>query len=320
MESVRWHTRPTLLHPTLIAAFTGWNDAGDAASTAVRTLIENWDARPLVTIDPEEFTDFATTRPHVRLTDGVTREIVWPTVSAWHASTAGGDVIFVLGPEPSMRWRTFCEQITGMAAEMGVGMVLTLGALLADVPHNRPVNLIGTATDQNLIDRFHLQRSRYEGPTGIVGVLHDACTKAGLPTASLWAAVPAYASQIQSPKAALALIRRACDVVGTPAPISELIDEVSEYEEQVDGLVNEDGDLVGYVHRLETMADAGLDIDEFDPDSDVDDSDDSDDDEDDSDDSDDDGGDSATDSLADPEGGGRLIEELERFLRDQGPT
>jgi proteasome assembly chaperone (PAC2) family protein len=241
----------------------------------------------------------------VRLTDGFTREIVWPTVSAWHASTPGADVILVLGPEPSLRWRTFCEQITGVAAEMGASLAITLGALLADVPHNRPVSLIGTATDQDLIDRFDLQRSRYEGPTGIVGVLHDACSKASLPTVSLWAAVPAYASQIQSPKAALALVRRACDVIGTPAPTTELADGVSEYEEQVDGLVSADGDLVGYVRRLETMADAGLDDEE---------------DDDDEDDEDDTVGGEAGDvpPELDAEGGDRLIEEVERFLRDQG--
>ena len=315
MDHVRWHARPSLHHPTLIAAFTGWNDAGDSASAAVRTLIESWDARPLVTIDPEEFTDFATTRPHVRLADGGTREIVWPTVSAWFTSVPGGDVILVLGPEPSLRWRTFCEQITGAAAEMGVGMVLTLGALLADVPHNRAVNLIGTATDQDLIERFDLQRSRYEGPTGIVGVLHDACTKAGIPTMSLWAAVPAYASQVPSPKAAVALLRRACDVIGTPGPAAALGDEVLEYEERVDQIVDQDQDLVGYVRRLESMADAGIDP----ADIDLDGLDDDDDDDDDEDEDDGVGGEADVDTppLA-PEQGEILIEEVERFLRDQG--
>lgn len=310
MDHVRWHARPSLRRPTLVAAFTGWNDAGDAASAAVRTLIEGWNATPLVTIDPEEFTDFATTRPHVRLADGFTREIVWPTVSAWSATTPGGDVILLLGPEPSLRWRTFCEQITGVAAEMGVGMVLTLGALLADVPHNRSVNLIGTATDQDLIDRFDLQRSRYEGPTGIVGVLHDAATKVGLPTMSLWAAVPAYASQIPSPKAALALVRRTCDTIGAPAPLGALGDEVTDYEERVDQLVEQDNDLVGYVRRLETMADAGLDLDDLEDDDDEDDDDDT------------VGGESMhpSDPSLVEEDSDRLIEEVERFLRDQGQT
>ena len=305
MEHVRWHSHPTLSHPTLIAAFPGWNDAGDSASTSVRTLIESWNARPLATVDPEEFTDFATSRPHVRLADDFTRKIVWPTVSAWHASVPGGDVILVLGPEPSLRWRTFCAEITDLAVEMGVTSVVTLGALLADVPHSRPVNLIGTATDQELIDRFDLQRSRYEGPTGIVGVLQDAFTTAGVPTMSLWAAVPAYASQVPSSKAALALVERTCAVIGTPVAGGALGDEVAEYEERVDALVSQDDDLVGYVHRLETMADAGLDTDT---------------DTDDDDDDDSVGGEAEepVGQTLDADGGDRLIEEVEQFLRDQG--
>lgn len=303
MDHVRWHSHPSLHRPTLVAAFTGWNDASDAASTAVRTMIEAWDARPLATVDPEEFTDFATTRPHVRLTGATAREIVWPTVSAWHASLPGGDVIFVLGPEPSLRWRTFTEELVEFAAEMGVGMVLTLGALLADVSHNRPVSLIGTATDQDLIDRYDLRRSRYEGPTGIVGVLQHAYTGAGLPTMSLWAAVPAYASQLPSPKAAVALIERACEVIGTPAPEGVLDDEVAEYSERVERLVEQDSDLIGYVRRLEARTDSD---DEFEYDED-----------DDSEIIDDDtsvGGEAAIDA----EEGDLLIEEVEQFLRDQG--
>lgn len=261
MEHVRWLAQPKLQRPTIIAAFTGWNDAGDAASNAVRHLIESWGAQALAEIDPEEFTDFATVRPHVRLVDGFTRSIVWPTVGAWSASTPGGDVILVLGPEPALRWRLFTEQLLAIARAHDAGMVLTLGALLADVPHSRPVQIIGTAADHDLIARFDLQRSRYEGPTGIVGVLHDACTKAGLDSASLWAAVPAYASQVPSPKASLALITRACAMIGTPVPIGRLGDESSTYEHRVDALVNDDDDLVGYVARLET-----LDFDEDDDD------------------------------------------------------
>lgn len=315
MENIRWHARPTLHRPTIVAAFTGWNDAGDSASTAVRTMIEQWDATPLATIDPEEFTDFATTRPHVRLSGGA-REIVWPTVSAWYASLPGGDVVFVLGPEPSLRWRTFCDEMQHLATDMGVGMVLSLGALLADVSHTRDVNIIGTATDQELIDRYDLQRSRYQGPTGIVGVLQHTFSTAGLPTMSFWAAVPAYASQVPSPKAALALIERACNVIGTPTPDGALHDEAADYEERVDQFVEQDRDLVGYVRRLESLADAGLDIDDdgtFD---------DEDDDDttfsfDDDDDDDDSVGGESTESLAAAEPD-RLIEEVEQFLRDQG--
>ena len=151
MEHVRWLAQPKLQRPTVIAAFTGWNDAGDAASNAVRHLIEAWGAQALAEIDPEEFTDFATVRPHVRLADGHTRSIVWPTVGAWSASTPGGDVILVLGPEPALRWRLFTDQLVGIARVFDAALVLTLGALLADVAHTRPVQIIGTATDLSLI-------------------------------------------------------------------------------------------------------------------------------------------------------------------------
>lgn len=312
MEHLRWLAQPTLHRPTVIAAFTGWNDGADAASNAVRHLIETWGAQPLAEIDPEEFTDFATVRPHVRLADGLTRSIVWPTVGAWSASTPGGDVILVLGPEPALRWRLFTEQVIGLARRFEAGMVITLGALLADVPHTRPVQLIGTATDSHLISRFDLQRSRYEGPTGIVGVLHDACNTAGIDSASLWAAVPAYASQVPSPKAALALVTRACGIIGSPTPVGRLAQESFEYEQRVTALVHDDDDLVGYVARLETLS--------------VDEDDDDDDDEDDL-----VGGELGDDELPDddqPADGlapldpsaldsDELMAEVEQFLRDQ---
>lgn len=254
MDHVRWLAEPALQRPTVIAGFTGWNDAGDAASSAVKHLVEQWGANALAEIDPEEFTDFATVRPHVRLVDGTTRTIVWPTVGVWSASTAGGDVIIVLGPEPALRWRLFAEQVIGIATRFRAGMVITLGALLADVPHTRATPLMGTATDQQLIDRFDLQRSRYEGPTGIVGVLHDACSRAGLPSASLWAAVPAYASQVPSPKAALALVSRVCSMIGTPVPVGPLRAQAADYETRVSAVVQADDDLIGYVSRLESRA------------------------------------------------------------------
>jgi proteasome assembly chaperone (PAC2) family protein len=286
----------------LIAAFTGWNDAGDAASSSVRHLVEAWGAAPLAEIDPEEFTDFATVRPHVRLDAERHRSIVWPTVGVWSASTPGGDVILMLGPEPALRWRLFTEQIIAIAQEYDVSLVLTLGALLADVPHTRPVQLIGTATDQVLIDRYDLQRSRYEGPTGIVGVLHDACTNADLPSASLWAAVPAYASQVPSPKAALALVERSCEILGTPGPIARLQSEAEAYDARVTAFVADDTDLIGYVARLENLSDSGEldDDDEFFDDDDEDDV---------------VGGELADDEPVDSD---ELMAEVERFLRDQG--
>jgi proteasome assembly chaperone (PAC2) family protein len=314
MEHVRWHSDITLRQPVMVAAFTGWNDAGDAASTAVRTMIETWDATLLASIDAEEFTDFASTRPHVRLADGVTREIVWPQVAVWGVSTPGGDVLLVLGPEPSLRWRLFTEQLISIAQRFDSRMVLSLGALLADVPHTRAVQLIGTATDQDLIDRFELQRSRYEGPTGIVGVLHDACARADLGSASLWAATPAYAAQVPSPKAALALVRRATDIIGTPSPIGVLSAQVEEYEQQVDDLINGDPELGNYVRRLESIADIGdsddiadfghledddltMIVDQDDDDESI-------------------GGEAGGDDIEEGDGE-QLIEEVEQFLRNQ---
>ena len=312
MEHVRWLAQPSLQRPILIAAFTGWNDAADAASNGVRHLVEAWQAQPLAEIDPEEFTDFATVRPHVRLTPQQRRTIVWPTVGVWSASTPGGDVILVLGPEPALRWRLFTDQLVAIAQRFDVSMVLTLGALLADVPHSRPVQLIGTATEQDVIDRFQLQRSRYEGPTGIVGVVQDACTKAALSCASLWAAVPAYASQVPSPKASLALVERACEMIGTPAPTARLLAESTDYVNRVSAFVNDDADLVGYVARLESLSDSGqLDDDHFEDHFDDDEGDDDDDDD------DDDvvvGGEREPEAEVDSE---RFMAELERFLRDQ---
>jgi proteasome assembly chaperone (PAC2) family protein len=286
MDHVRWLAEDiTLTNPVIVAAFTGWNDAGDAASTAVRTMIETSGATALAEIDPEPFTDFATVRPHVVLDSDRNRSIVWPTVGVWGASLPGSDVVLVLGPEPALRWRTFCEQITGIAQHFGAPMGFTLGALLADVPHTRRTQIIGTGTDANLIERFELERSRYEGPTGIVGVLHDALSHSGLPTASLWAAVPGYASQLTSPRAAFALLDRLCAMMGTPAPVSAIANQIADYDAQVDALIADDDDLVTYVRRLETMSDEIT------------------------------GGDPEADAIqdADPE---RLAAEVEQFLRD----
>ena len=298
MNHVRWLSKPVLKTPTIVAAFTGWNDAADAASNAVRNLVEGWGALPLAEIDPEEFTDYATIRPHVRLKDGGTRNIVWPTVGLWHVSGAGGDVILMLGPEPSLKWRLFSQQILGIADHFGTTMMLTLGALLADVPHTRPVQIIGTAIDTDLVERFSLQRSRYEGPTGIVGVLHDACSQASLPSAALWAAVPAYASQVPSPKASLSLMRRSCEIIGTPAPVATVMNLIERYEEQVNSLVSDDEDLVAYVERLETMSDNGMNLDDEVDDDQL-------------------QFDFASDKMDGESGAETLMDEVEQFLRDQ---
>lgn len=285
-EHVRWLAEPNLNRPVLVAAFTGWNDAGDSASIALRTMIEAWGAEALAEIDPEVFTDFATVRPHVRLDEDHHRSIVWPTVGVWSASLPGTDVILVLGPEPALRWRLFCEQIEGIAETFGVTMAISLGALLADVPHSRPVPLIGTAIDEALLDRFELRRSQYEGPTGIVGVLHDALHDTGMATASLWAAVPGYASQIPSPKAAMALVERTCSMIGTPAPLSHLAGQAAAYDAQVAALIGDDDDMIEYLSRLEQLTDEDA--------------------------ADDD--DIASDTPLDPDA---LVEEVEQFLRDR---
>ncbi len=285
-EHVRWLAEPELTRPTLLAAFTGWNDAGDAASTAVRTMIESWGATALAEIDPEVFTDFATVRPQVRLDEQHQRSIVWPTVGVWSASLPGGDVILLLGPEPALRWRLFTEQVVGIVERFGSPLALTIGALLADVPHSRPVPLIGTSSDPTLLERFDLQASQYEGPTGIVGVLQDALRRSGVPTASLWAAVPGYASQVPSPKAAMALVERACSMLGTPAPLAGLAGAAAEYDARVAAAVGDDDDLAEYLERLEQMADAAAEEES----------------------------DESDEAPVDPDA---LVEEVERFLRDQ---
>lgn len=299
MEHVVWSARPKLRAPVLVAAFAGWNDAGEAATSAISSLAEAWSAREFAHIDPEEYYDFSTTRPQVRLRDGVTREIVWPQNRLWAAAIPGArrDAILLNGIEPGLRWRSFCAQITGVATELGASLVVTLGALLAEVPHRRPVSIIGTASDTAVIEQFGLQRSRYEGPTGIVGVLQEACGGAQLPSASLWAAVPAYAANTASPKASLALVERACELMETSVPTVRLELDSARYEREIDEQLEENEELRNYVARLEQLADAGmLDDDQAD--------------------------DGADDDVsepiaADPETADQLVADIEQFLRDQ---
>lgn len=254
-DHVRWQSRPALQRPVIIAAFQGWNDAADGASMAVRTLIDAWQAQPLAEIDPEDFTDFASIRPSVRLRGSNQRDIVWPKVSLWHASTPGSDVILLLGPEPSLRWRLFTEQVLSVAVQYDASMVLTLGALIADVAHSQSTRVMGTSSDDTMIERFDLQKPQYEGPTGIIGVVNDACIQSSIPAVSLWATVPAYASQIPSPKAANALIERAGEIIGTPPPLGALHNDVVEYDEQIQEMIDDDDDLAEYVRRLEELGD-----------------------------------------------------------------
>ena len=256
MDAVRWEDRPQLRRPVLIAAFEGWNDAGDAASTAARYLATEWGARRIASIDPEEFYDFTVVRPTVRLEDGLTRVIDWPDNEVTVGVTGQRDIVFVHGIEPQLKWRTFAAQVVGVARALGVEMALTLGALLAEVPHTRPVHVTGTAGDDELVRRLGLQRSRYEGPTGIVGVLHDALARAGIPSASLWAAVPAYVAKTPSPKGALALVKRAGSLLEERVDVTSLEIASAAYERQVSEVVNEDEDVAGYVRGLEESDDA----------------------------------------------------------------
>src|SRR5437764_457356 len=263
MEQLRWHHHPRLRRPIMVAAFEGWNDAADASSTAARYLRERWDARPFATIDPEEFFDFSTTRPQVRLSDGLTREVVWPETELSAAALPGSqrDVVLLVGTEPQLKWRTFCSEVTGVAGELGVELVVTLGALLADVAHTRPVRVTGTAADPDLVAQLGLQRSAYEGPTGIVGVLHDAFSKAKVPSASLWAAVPHYVAATPSPQATLALVERASELLGSSVPTTALEIAAASYERQVSEVVESDDDVSEYVHRLEESTEDGEDDD-----------------------------------------------------------
>jgi proteasome assembly chaperone (PAC2) family protein len=242
----------------LVAAFRGWNDGAQGASLAASFLAQAWKARRFADIDPEEFFDFQATRPHVALEEGLTRRIDWPETAFYHASIPGleRDAVLALGIEPNLRWRTFSDEVVELARDLEVELVVTLGALLADVPHTRPAPVTGSASDPKLVEELRLASSRYEGPTGIVGVVHDACRRAGLPSASLWAAVPHYASLAASPKAALALCLRLADLLGTEFDLADLERASAAYEAQVSEAVASDEETEAYVQQLEERRDA----------------------------------------------------------------
>jgi predicted ATP-grasp superfamily ATP-dependent carboligase len=279
VDHVRWRTRPSLDRPVLVAAFEGWNDAGDAASGAVRYLIDRYDGDQVAEIDAEEFFDFTTTRPQAEIDDDGIRRIAWPSTEVYAAGLPGdaGDVLLMIGPEPQLKWRTFCAQVTGLARDMDCRLVVILGALVAEVPHSRPVPVVGTVSDPSLQAELGLQTSSYQGPTGVVGVLSAACREAGLPAASLWAAVPTYVPTAPSPKAVLALLEHTVEVLGTWVPTTDLEIASAAYERQVTELVQEDDETSDYVTQLEARHDA-----------------------------DDDSGSARS-----------LVEEVERFLRDR---
>ncbi len=271
----------------LITAFEGWNDAGDAASIAARHFADRWKGTALAEIDAEHFYDFTTSRPLVHLDHQRRRSLTWPTnlFRACVVRDGEQDAVVLLGLEPQLRWRTFCNQVIEAARMLEVSQVITLGALLADVPHSRPVEVYGASDDERIRDRLDLAPSSYEGPTGIVGVLATQCREAGLPTASLWSAVPSYVPGAPSPKAGLALVQRVSELLGTSVFATDLELAAATYEHQVNELVAEDEETASYVADLEEAWDGNV---PFDADSDPDLSD-------------------------DPE---TLLAEVEQFLRD----
>jgi proteasome assembly chaperone (PAC2) family protein len=246
-----------LTSPALIAAFEGWNDAGEAASGVVNHLGIAWQASPIGAIDPEDFYDFQVTRPVMEVCDGRTDRLVWPTtrLSVARPEGAGRDLVLVHGIEPNMRWRAFSDELVTSFTDLGVELVVLLGALLADSPHTRPVPVTAAASDAKLAAELHVEPVDYKGPTGIVGVLQHACAAAGIPSVSLWAAVPHYVAQPPSPKATLALLRGVEDILDITLPLADLPDEARAWERGVDELAEQDSEVAEYVKTLEDATD-----------------------------------------------------------------
>jgi predicted ATP-grasp superfamily ATP-dependent carboligase len=282
LEHLRWSRRPQLYAPVLLVAFGGWSDAGDAATTAVNFIGDAFDAHPFASIDPEHFYDFSSTRPLVQFNENDEREVTWPENTFGSARVVGTelDLITLTGIEPQLKWRTFCDQIIGVAKMFDAHRVLTFGALLAEVPHARPVSIFGVGHDTEASRQLDLLPSRYEGPTGITGVLQTAARDAGMQASSLWAAVPTYVPSAPSPKAALALVDRATRLLDIAVDTTELHKAAEEYENEVTELVDDDEETSEYVHQLEERYDAD-------------------------------------EPRLFAEDAPRLVEEVERFLRDQ---
>jgi predicted ATP-grasp superfamily ATP-dependent carboligase len=250
-------SRPELRRPVLIAAFRGWNDGGQGATLGGGYLAKQWGAESFADIDPENFYDFQAVRPNVSLEDGLTRKLEWPSNTFLHAPIPGldRDAVILLGVEPNLRWKTYSALVLELVQELEVELVVTLGSLLADVPHTRPAPVSAAASDPSLVEELGVEPSRYEGPTGIVGVLLDACRQAGIPSVSLWAAVPHYVSLAPSPRAALALCRRLGELVGAEIDIAELEQAAEEYNDQVTEAVASDAETAAYVEELERRVD-----------------------------------------------------------------
>jgi len=258
MSELNVSFRPELKRPVLIAAFRGWNDGGQGASLGAAYLAKQWSAARFGEIEPEGFFDFQAVRPHVSLVDGETRRIDWPDNGFFHASIPGTDrdAVLLLGIEPNLRWRTFSGLVLELASDLRVEMLVTFGSLLADVPHTRPAPVTAAATDPALVAELGLEASRYEGPTGIVGIVHDRCREAGIASVSLWAAVPHYVSLAPSPRAALALVRRFGELMQIDVDLGELEHAAEEYAEQVSEAVSTDAETAAYVEELEQRVDA----------------------------------------------------------------
>ena len=288
----------------MIAAFSGWNDAADAATDAVRWLARATNARPFASLDAEDYVDFQAARPTVELVEGVVRSVVWPTLDFSAGSLPGGgrDLVLMLGVEPNLRWRSFCDDVVGVARTTGCEIVVTLGALLGDTPHSRPIQCTGSATDEVLAARLGMHRSRYEGPTGIVGVLHDAVRRAAFPSASIWAPVPHYVATPPNPKGTRALLEKLGQLLDLDLQLTDLDIASSAWERSVSEVVAGDTDVSSYVERLEARFDATAAEPAWLDDAEVEESDDDDDD------------------WFDEEelpSGESLAEDFERYLRDQ---
>ncbi len=285
MSYVEYRARPELVEPVVVCAFGGWNDGGEGATGAARELRDQWGARRFASIDPEEFYDFQVHRPTVRLLDGQTRRVDWPSNDFWWARAGSRDVVVFLGVEPNVRWRTYCEQILAVCSDVRASVVVTLGAFLADVPHTVPAPVSAASADPSWADRADIVPARYEGPTGIVGVLNDLAGKAGVPAVSLWAASPHYLPQTSNPKVTLALLERLRDLLGLEVDTRQVEHAARAWEGEVSEAIDEDGNLADYVHRLEEASEAGPGV-----------------------------------EPTDAPSGEDLAAELERYLRDHGTT
>jgi predicted ATP-grasp superfamily ATP-dependent carboligase len=256
MDPLKIHAMPgSFRRPILIMAFTGWNDAAESATTAARYLAASFQAEKFAEIDPEDFYHFGLTRPYVRLKQGseTDREVVWPVTefSISQSTDLSRDVIVGVAPEPHLRWRSYCDAVLSLARVCEVPLVVTLGALLAEVAHTRPVRLVGSASDPELAALLGIRPTRYEGPTGIVGVLNTVCRDRGLRTASLWANVPHYISGIENPKASLALVRRVLALLGGSVDLGDLEEAGRQFDQNLGEVVSQNAKIAGYVAKLE---------------------------------------------------------------------